>query len=187
MNLINPYKQKVASRYLPMNPDEMLNKIMESEYYFASVKYDGHFGMLEIKNGKGTLYSSDGTSITISGILDAAQNIKKDVLLAGEICCFSNGQSQTNMQVTAALDEPDKHDIRFGIFDLIEYEGNAFIGDLKEKNKIIEQLAVTDKIFCIKQELYESRKDVAAFYTETIKDADTATRSTTTNGSDDSI
>jgi ATP-dependent DNA ligase len=172
MNLISQYKQKVASRYLPVNPDDMLSKIMESEYYFASVKYDGHFGVLEIKGGNARLYGSDGTERKIDAIAAAAKKIKKDVLLAGEICCFSNDKSQTNLHVSAALDNPNQHDIRFGVFDILELEGNAFSGDLKEKIKTLSEITGDDKIFCIKQELYESRKDIAAFYTETIKEAE---------------
>ncbi len=172
MNFINQYKQKIASRYLPINAEDMLSKIMESEYYFASVKYDGHFGVLEIKDGNVKLFSSDGAERNVGAIVDAAKKIKTNVVLAGEICCFENNKSQTNIHVTAALDNPEKHDIRFGVFDIIEYDGNAFSGDLKEKNKCINELAVADTIFSIKQELYESRKDIAAFYSETIKEAE---------------
>jgi len=172
MNFISQYKQKVASRYLPVNPDDMLNKIMESEYYFASIKYDGHFGVLEIKDGIAKLYSSDGTERKISSITEAAKKIKTNVVFAGEICCFENNKSQSNIHVSAALDNPDKCDIRFGVFDLMEYQDSAFLGDLKEKNKIINDLVVSDEIFCIKQEFYESRKDIAAFYSETIKEAE---------------
>jgi hypothetical protein len=42
MNFID-YKTKVASNYLPVEPEFILNKIIEAEYYFASIKYDGFF------------------------------------------------------------------------------------------------------------------------------------------------
>lgn len=34
-------KTKVASLYFPVEPEFILNKIIESDYYFASIKYDG--------------------------------------------------------------------------------------------------------------------------------------------------
>ena len=172
MNLISQYKQKVASRYLPVNPEDMRTKIMESEYYFASVKYDGHFGILEIKEGNVKLFSSDGKERKISAITEAAKKIKTNVMLAGEICCFSNDKSQSNIHVTSALSNPDAHDIRFGIFDLVEHDGKIYTGDLKEKNKLINELEVEDKIFCIKQELYDSRKEIDTFYKQVINEAE---------------
>ena len=57
---ITDYKNKVASRYIPVDAEQMLQKIMEAEYYLVSQKYDGHFGVLEIKKGTATLYNRNG-------------------------------------------------------------------------------------------------------------------------------
>jgi hypothetical protein len=48
------YKTKIASRYIPINPEQIRLKIMESTAYFTSVKYDGYFAVLTLKNGKVT-------------------------------------------------------------------------------------------------------------------------------------
>ena len=161
---ISQYKTKIASRYIPVDPEEIGLKIMESEFYFTSIKLDGYFAALEIKNGKATLYDRNGNSKEIKAITNAANSIKDDVILAGEICLFKNGKSSNNREVAAALDEPEKHDIRFGVFDIISYEGQEPTFDTKEKIELIKKLATSSEVFAIEQTLMESRKDIIAFY-----------------------
>jgi hypothetical protein len=43
------YKNKTASRYVPVDPAQIGAKIAEADYYLSSVKYDGHFAMMELR------------------------------------------------------------------------------------------------------------------------------------------
>jgi ATP-dependent DNA ligase len=165
-NIISKYKTKVLSRFIPVAPEQIGAKIMEAAYYLTSVKYDGHFGALEIIKGKGTLYSRNGTLLKVPAITDAVINFSEDVILAGEICCFIDGKSSSHREVDAALANPAKHDIRFAAFDIIEYKGTVPPEDPRERNEIIQKLTRAGAIFPVEQKDYESRKDVAAFYKE---------------------
>jgi hypothetical protein len=53
---ISQYKSKIASRYIPVEPELIGNKIFEADYYYTSIKYDGFFAVLEIKDGKVSLF-----------------------------------------------------------------------------------------------------------------------------------
>ena len=161
---ISQYKTKVASRYMPVDPEQIGLKIIEADYYFTSIKHDGYFAALEIKNGKATLYDRNGNPKEIKAITTAAKSIKEDVMLAGEICVFKNGKSSSNREVAAAMGAPDKHDIRFGVFDIISYKGEEPTLDAKEKTALIKKLATSNEVFAIEQTLMESRKDIIAFY-----------------------
>jgi ATP-dependent DNA ligase len=161
---ISQYKSKIASRYIPTDPEQIGLKIMEAEYYFTSIKYDGYFAALEIKNGKAVLFDRNGNPKEITAITTAAKTIEADIILAGELCVFENGKSTTHREVSAALDEPDKYDIRFGAFDIISYKGEEPTLDVKEKTALIKKLATSNEVFAIEQTLMESRKDIIAFY-----------------------
>lgn len=137
---------------------------MEAEYYFASVKYDGYFAALEIKNGKATLYDRNGNPREIKAITTAAKTIEGDLMLAGELCVFENGKSTSHREVSAALDEHGKYDIRFGVFDIISHNGKEPTFDAKEKVALIKKIATTKEVFFIEQTLMESRKDIISFY-----------------------
>ena len=161
---ISQYKTKVASRYMPVDPEQIGLKIMEADHYFTSIKFDGYFAALEIKKGKATLFDRNGNPKEIEAITSAAKSIEEDVLLAGEICVFKNGKSTNNREVAAAMGAPDKHDIRFGVFDIIAYKGEEPTLDLKEKTALIKKLACSKELFAIEQTFMESRKDIIAFY-----------------------
>lgn len=163
---ISQYKSKIASRYVPVPPEHIGLKIMESEYYFTSIKYDGYFAALEIKKGKATLYDRNGNPKEIKAITTAAKSIKEDVMFAGEICVFKNGKSSNNRVVAAALDEPEKYDIRFGVFDIISFKGEEPTLDAKGKIALIKKLATSNEVFAIEQTFMDSRKDIIAFYKE---------------------
>ena len=50
MNFIKQYKDKIASRYIPIASDAIAMKVIESDYYYSSIKHDGFFGVLVIGN-----------------------------------------------------------------------------------------------------------------------------------------
>ena len=83
MTPITTYKSKIASRYVPVDPEQIGMKIAESDYYLMSVKYDGHLGILAVKNGQAALYDRNGDMLAIPAILKAAEALQEDVILAG--------------------------------------------------------------------------------------------------------
>ena len=138
MNPVVQYKSSVAARYFPVHPDEIGMKITEAEMYFTSIKYNGHFGMITVKNGKAVIYGSDGSEKSIPSIETAALKLKKDFTISGEICCFKDGVSQTNIHVAAALDEPHQFDLRFAVFDILEWESDNSFDDFTSRYEIMK-------------------------------------------------
>ena len=163
---VSLYKSKVASRYIPVDPEQIGLKIMEAEYYLTSVKYDGYFASLEIKQGEAILYDRNGNIREIKAIKSAANLIKEDIVLAGELCVFENGKSTNNRNVAVALGDQDKYDIRFGAFDIISYNGAEPTLSEKEKAELIKKIATSNQVFAIEQTFMESRKDIIAFYND---------------------
>ena len=90
------YKNKIASRYIPVNPDEIGLKITEAEYYLTSVKYNGHFATLQIEKGKAKVYNGSGLELNIPALLKAAESIKQDLLIAGEIVVIKENKPTTH-------------------------------------------------------------------------------------------
>jgi len=169
MNPVVQYKSRVASRYFPVHPDEIGMKITEAETYFTSIKYNGHFGIITVKNGKAVIYGSDGSEKSIPSIETAALKLKKDFTIAGEICCFKDGISQTNIHVAAALDEPHQFDLRFAVFDILEWESDKSYDDFTSRYEKMKSAFNDDILFCIEQHLHTSRKDIIDFYKKNIE------------------
>ena len=163
------YKNKIASRYIPVDPDQIGIKITEANYYFSSVKYNGHFAILEINNGKVSLFNSTGNEISIPSIQKTAKKLKKDIVLAGELVVFKDGHYKTHMEMTAAIDDPENHDIRFAVFDLVNLDNTPATTSIKERFDWLKDNIPTDLIFPVEQVYTESRKDIITFYKEKIK------------------
>ena len=167
---IHSYKTKIASRYIPVDADQIGLKIAESEYYLASVKHDGHLAFLSVKKGKAQLFDRNGDELKIDAIAKAAASIKVDFIVAGELCCFENGQSTSHREVSAALAKPTAFDVRFAAFDLLEINGEAANPDPKEHLHQLQNLLDKGKeVFAIEQHHYESRKDLIAFFKTTVE------------------
>jgi hypothetical protein len=158
------YKKRFTSRFISTDPSLIGQSIVEADYYLASIKFDGHLGILKIENGKATLTGADGRERKIPAILKAAEGLKEDMVLAGEICVFKDGKSLTHRDVSAALAKPEKHDLRFGVFDICSHQGGVPDLPLKEKHELIERLLGKGAIFQIPQNYFESRKDLATFF-----------------------
>lgn len=170
MKSVADYKDKVASRYVPVDPEQIGMKIIEADYYLASVKHDGYFGVLIADGGVATLYGRNGQALKVPGIAEAGSKLPGRMVLAGEICCFSNGHSGRNFDVTRALADPDKYDLRFGLFDVLEKDGQEPPADPKERYAILHSIAPAEgRIFCIEHKEFTSRTDVSAFYRDAIQ------------------
>ena len=165
MNQITTYKSKIASRYIPVDPEQIGFKIADSEYFMASLKHDGHLAFLSVKKGKSKLFDRKGNELKIDKITIAAEAIKDDCILAGELCCFENDKSTSHREVSSAIANPDKFDLRFGAFELLEHNGEAVISEPKERLEHLKKiLSNNEKIFAIEQHHFESRKDLIAFF-----------------------
>jgi ATP-dependent DNA ligase len=166
MKSIQTYKSKIASRYVPVNAEQIGLKIAESEYYIASVKYDGHLTFLSVSKGKAQIFDRNGNELKIDKLTKAASSIKEDVIFAGELCCFEKDKPTTHREVNVALAKPEKYDLRFGAFDLLEHNGKAVDEPPKERLDQVKQFLNKGKeIFAIEQLYYESRKDLISFFT----------------------
>ncbi len=164
---MNPteYKKKIASRYVSVDPSQIGFKIFESSYYLCSHKLDGHLGILSIENSNIKLYDRSGDELNVPSIYAAAKSIKQDGIYAGEICVFKDGKPGANFDVTTALANPDSHDIRFGLFDLVGVDTDSTSNDLKLKFEKLKEIAGKGEIiFAIEQHTFESRKDIINFF-----------------------
>lgn len=166
MTTITSYKSKIASRYIPVDAEQIGLKIAESEYYLASQKIDGHLSFLSVKKGKAQLLDRNGNEINVPAIMKEAKAFKDDVVLAGELCCFNDNDSQSHREVNAALDEPEKFDLRFCAFDLLELDGKEIDLEPKEKLEALSKMKWTSGISLVEHKSFESRKDLIAFYKE---------------------
>ena len=165
MDLIKQYKDKIASRYIPIASDAIGMKTIESEYYYCSIKHDGYFGVLVITNGMAQLYNKSGKLLACPKITSSSLSGVKNAILAGEICVFKDNKSTSHAKVARAIANPEKQDLRFGVFDVLEIDGNPPPTDLKEKIKLIQDLIKEPgAVFCIEQNYFESRKDIVTFY-----------------------
>ena len=63
MTTLATYKSKIASRYIPVDAEQIGMKIPESECYFASIKHDGHLAFLSVKKGKAQLFDRNGEEV----------------------------------------------------------------------------------------------------------------------------
>ena len=167
---VQEYKRKVTSRFISTDPSLIGQSIVEADYYLASIKYDGHLGILNIEKGKATLTGTDGTERKIPAILKAAELLKEDMVLAGEICVFKDGKSGSHSDVSSAVAKPEKFDIRFAVFDIYSYKGELIDMPLKEKQELIEKLLGKEVIFPVEQQLFESRKDLVQFFEQVTKE-----------------
>jgi hypothetical protein len=167
---VQEYKRKVTSRFISTDPSLIGQSIVEADYYLASIKYDGHLGILNIEKGNAILTGTDGTERKIPVILNAAALLKEDMVLAGEICVFKDGKSGSHSDVSSAIAKPEKYDIRFAVFDIYSYKGELIDLPLKEKQELIEKLVGKDVIFPVEQQLFESRKDLVQFFEQASKE-----------------
>ena len=160
---------KSASRYIPVEGAKIGTKIIENDYYMTSVKMDGYLSFLVINSGEATLYKRGGEVLHIPQIIEEAKKIKTNVILAGELCCFVNDQSTTHRELSEALDEPDKNDLRFAAFDIIDQNNAKIDLHLKERLELLKSMLNGKSIFAVEQHCFESRTNISDFYDTAIK------------------
>ena len=167
--LVTDYKAKVASRYMSIAAEQITQKLMEADYYLTSIKYDGHFAMLVVENGEAIFYNRSGEPMKLPAMAKEAVSLAagNKLILAGEVITMKDGVPGRHSSVASAIAKPENFDIRFGIYDLVEFEGKQLPDDPHEKNSLIKDIVKDGKsIFYIEQNKYDSRKDIANFYSQ---------------------
>jgi len=65
MTLIITYKTKIASRYNPVDAEQIGLKIQESEYSLTSIKHDDLLAFLSVKKGNAQLFDRNDDELKI--------------------------------------------------------------------------------------------------------------------------
>jgi ATP-dependent DNA ligase len=166
MDIISQYKKRVLSRLISVEPSKLKEKILDSEYYLVSEKLDGFYTVL-VSDSKGIkLFNKSGRELKIPSI----QSIKLDkpCVLVGELCSFLNDRPQTHRELAAAIAKPDKSDIRFAAFDVLEINGSILTASGIEKFNLLKELANQKNCFTIPQNQFASRTEVEEFYKQIV-------------------
>ena len=165
MNSFVTYKNKIASRYIPVDATQIGIKIPESDYYMTSTKFDGHLTFLIVKDNTIQLLDRNGEELKIEKITKSASIIKDNCVLVGELCSFNQNKPTSHREVNQAIAQPEKFDLRFGAFDILELNGKEIDLELDERLKKLNEMLIKGKeIFPINQNYFESRKDVIEFF-----------------------
>ena len=122
-NQIAKYKNQIASRYLPITQTEIETKILKSDLYSISTKYDGHFYGLNFDGVKAELINHGGNIITDLPLLNEAfEKLNKSecnkAILVGELYVYRKGERSRSFDLKAELDEKSEN-IHFAVFDII--------------------------------------------------------------------
>ena len=168
------YKRQTASRYLPIESDQITTKIMEAEMYAVSTKFDGHLYLLSFDGKNTELINHGGTTLTDLPLLkDATKHLKgkcNDILLAGEVYLSKDGERTRSFDMTAVLDEKSEN-IHFAVFDLLMLDGQEVSLGIKELDeKLSSVLSGGKMVYPVNNSFVESRKDIAAQYKEIVEE-----------------
>ena len=168
------YKRQTASRYLPIEGDQITTKIMEAEMYAVSTKFDGHLYLLSFDGKNTVLINHGGTTLTDLPLLKDATKLLKgkcnDILLAGELYLSKDGERTRSFDMTAVLDEKSEN-IHFAVFDLLMLDGQEVSMGIKELDeKLTSVLSGGKMVYPVNNSFVESRKDIAAQYKEIVEE-----------------
>ena len=172
LQLAKEYKRKTASRYLPVSSEEITTKIIESDEYSVSKKYDGHLYLLYFDGEQSTLINHGGRKITDLELLKESDKLLKgkckDVVLAGELYLHKEGERSRSFDLASALDDNHK-DIQFKVFDILILDVVEKNYKIKELNdKLNELLKGGKSISAIENSFVESRKDIDSLFQDIV-------------------
>lgn len=168
------YKRQVASRYLPVTSDGIVTKILDSEKYAVSPKYDGHFYLLRYNNNAAELISSNQRLIQDLPLLteaaDVLSNSCNEAILAGELYAHSDSGRTRAFDMVAALSE-SPHTVRFAAFDILVIDGEDYNQGLEEMvGKLEGILAGGEFVHPVRNAMVDSRKDIERIFQEQVAD-----------------
>ena len=174
-NQIAKYKYQIASRYLPITQNEIETKILKSDLYSISTKFDGHFYGLNFDGEKAELINHAGNVITDLPLLNEAfEKLNKSecdkAILVGELYVYKKGGRARSFDLKAELDEKSEN-IHFAVFDIISINDNEILGIKEIDEKLNSIFKGGKKIYPVKNQFVETRKDIVKFYENTVIDA----------------
>jgi len=172
LQLAKEYKRKTASRYLPVSSEEITTKIIESEEYSVSKKYDGHLYLLYFDGKKSILYNHGGRQLADLGLLEEANDLLKgkckEVVLAGELFLHKEGERSRSFDLTSALDDNQK-DIQYKVFDILTLDGEEEDFNIKELDtKLKELLKTGSSVNAVETSFVESRKEIDSLFQDIV-------------------
>mgnify|MGYP000754091863 CR=1 FL=1 len=175
------YKRLTASRYKSIDQDTILTRITGSDSFLVSAKLDGHFYILYFdQSGECVLANPSGkTRIGLPLQKEAVQLLQKagiqSVVLAGEL--YLSGKRRTRaFEATRLMESPSSEEelnqLRFGVFDISELNGNRYFQSPKEIFNLLQNwLGNGELIHPISQREVNSRKDIESLFREIVLDA----------------
>lgn len=159
------YKNKVASRYIPLEISSVGLKMLQSDTMYLSVKKDGHLAFL-VSNGKSCYLQNAGGKQwkDLPLLAEAAKKLKgKSCTIAGELYVQSDERSY-GFEVPAALSKSTEK-LGFGAFDIIDTEKMPEVPTWEWKFKTLSDwLGVSGTVHMIPQKQISSRSDIGPFF-----------------------
>tara|TARA_B100001564_G_C20664851_1_gene683274 strand:- start:1135 stop:2484 length:1350 start_codon:yes stop_codon:yes gene_type:complete len=168
------YKRQTASRYLPVGKEEITSKIIESDNYAVSNKYDGHLYLLSFDGEKAELINHGGNVITDLPMLQEANELLKgsckEILFAGELYLFIEGKRTRSFDMTSQLDE-NSSAIYFVAFDILSIDNQQVNLNIKSLDERLNQILSGGKsLHAVNSSFVESRKDIVKLYKDIVED-----------------
>jgi hypothetical protein len=169
------YKAKTASRYLPITQEEILSKIVDTEGYLVSTKYDGHFYLLHFDGSSVLLMNHSGevleNLLLLQGVSDQFSDYKS-LVVVGELYVAEEGKRTRSFDVSAAVkSEPDK--LKFAAFDIVEVNNELVHFDEKELFSELSKIFSDNEssVHAVNNQVVDSRKDIEELYRSQVVEA----------------
>lgn len=172
LQLAKEYKRKTASRYLSVSSEEITTKIIQSDLYSVSKKYDGHLYLLHFNGKTATLYNHGGKKLSNLALLQEANDLLKgkctEVVLAGELFLHKEGERSRSFDLTSALDDNHK-DIQYKVFDILTLDGEEKDFNIKELDTKLKELLKTGRsVNAVETFFVESRKEIDSLFQDIV-------------------
>tara|TARA_B100000683_G_scaffold267291_1_gene300718 strand:- start:5678 stop:7030 length:1353 start_codon:yes stop_codon:yes gene_type:complete len=172
IQLAQDYKKKTASRYLSVSSEDILNKIIESDEFAVSKKYDGYLFLLHYDGVKSTLYNHGGKKFTNFELLKESDELLKgkckDIIFAGELYLHKDEGRSRSFDLASALDGKN-NDIRFKVFDILTLDGVRKEFKIRELDDKLNQLLKNGKsVSAIKRTFVNSRKEIESLFQDIV-------------------
>lgn len=166
------YKNRVASRYMMLTKEILGLRVAEVDKYWVSIKIDGHFAGLHVKDGKAAFYNRSGKLLSLPLLEKEAAGLfpSGDHLFAGELHVHDESKRMRSFQVSEALANPDKFDLRFTVFDRIVRAEEPIPTVAQLEVQFAELFKKGDKIKAIEYLHKSSRKEINACFEELVEE-----------------
>ncbi|MFM2392265.1 MAG: hypothetical protein RLZZ546_242 [Bacteroidota bacterium] len=157
-SLIN-YKKKIVSRYIPIEGNEAIKELPESEEYVYSEKIDGHLAYAVVKDNEVKFYNRSATPLTLPKLQSIFPKDKEGIW-AGELH-LPEGRSRVFAVTSAIASSPD--DLHFAVFDAIHELNKPVLDRIKLVESSIKDLGNVRPIKWIRG---NNKNELIKFYQE---------------------